>query len=558
MELAVLLVVAVTLLTLPYPLIVKVMLDDALPNKDWEKLQWLMWLFLGIFLVRGVLSYLNRYVLQRIGMRITCDLRKEIFAHLQTLSVKYYETRHTGKITSRIAEDTNTVFMLITSVIVNLVSDSLTVLAVAGMLFWINWQLALLTLAVLPLFLLNYRLSKGHLRKLSRRHRRNWDRVSGFLHERVASARLIKSFSMEAREIERFNRGIETDYRNFNQLTLYNIRLWVVADTISSLGGLVVLWYGGWLVIHDRLSIGNLIAFNTYIGFLFAPIVRLNDLNAVVQRAMTGLEKIYEVFDTPSFAADTPTSRELPTVRGDIEFRNVQFSYEAGRKVLQNIQFTAAPGQMIALVGPSGSGKTTLINLLCRFYDVDDGAILLDGTDIRHVTVKSLRRQIGFVMQESLLFSGPLLENIRYGRPDASMDDVIAAARAANAHDFISDLPRGYYTAVGERGVKLSGGQRQRVAIARAILKNPRILIFDEATSALDTESERLIQDAMDRLMQDRTTLVIAHRLSTVAKANRILVLQNGTIVEQGRHAELIALAGLYRRLHDLQFQDPR
>jgi ATP-binding cassette, subfamily B, bacterial MsbA len=554
---AVLLILAVTALTLPYPLIVKYMLDDALPHHDWPKQEFLMLLFLAFFLARGVLSYLNRYLLQRVGMRITCDLRKDVFAHLQTLSLKYYESTHTGKIVARVAEDTGALFNLVTNVLVNLISDSVSLLAIIGVLFYINWRLAILTLLVLPLFILNYRFSRARLRKLSRRHRRNWDRVVGFLHERVASARLVKSFSMEEREGARFDRGIENDYHNFNQLTLANARLWVIADMISSLGLLIVLTYGGWLVIHDRLTIGNLVAFTTYIGFLFSPIVRLNDVNAIVQRAITSLEKIYEVVDTQTFPLERPDAIDLPPLQGRVELRNVQFSYDAGRRVLKDIHLVVEPGQMVALVGPSGSGKSTLVNLLCRFYDVDQGAILVDGIDIRNVTVKSLRRQMGVVMQESILFSGSLIDNICYGRPDATRDTIVEAAKAANAHDFIRQLPRGYYTVVGERGVKLSGGQRQRIAIARAILKNPRILIFDEATSALDTESERLIQDAMERLVRDRTTFVIAHRLSTILKADRIIVLQSGEIVEHGTHADLLARRGLYSHLYELQFRQP-
>jgi subfamily B ATP-binding cassette protein MsbA len=554
--LAVLLILAVTALNLPYPLIVKAMVDEALPRRDWELQKVLMAIFAGVFLLRGALSYLNRYVLQRLGMRVTCDMRKDIFAHLQTLSLKYYESTQTGKITARVTNDTGAIFQLITSVVVNLITDSLTVVAVLGMLFWIEGRLAGVVLAVLPFFLLNYRLSVRKIRTLSRRHRRNWDRVLGFLTERVASARLVKSFSAEHREIERFNRGIEADFHNYNNVTLLNVRLWVMADLIASVGTLGVFSYGGWLVIHGQLTIGQLIAFSTYLGFLFAPIVRLNDMHSVVQQASTSLEKIYQVLDTPSFVVDGPDTVDLPTVRGQVEFRQVQFSYDAKRKILKNIQLTVDPGQMVALVGPSGAGKTTLINLLCRFYDVDAGAILLDGHDLRRVRIQSLRQQIGFVMQESILFSGTLLDNIRYGRPDADMPAILEATKAAHAHEFITALPRGYNTAVGERGVKLSGGQRQRIAIARAILKNPRLLIFDEATSALDTESERLIQDAMERLMAGRTTFVIAHRLSTILRADKIVVMKDGEIVETGRHDELRARGGLYARLHELQFRD--
>ena len=554
--LAITLIMAVAALSLPYPMIVRQMLDVALPRRDWHLQKMLMLIFLANFVLKNGLQYLNRFILQRLGHRVACDLRQDIFAHLQTLSMKYYERHQTGKIAARVSNDASAVYNLITNVLVNLINDSVSLLTVVGMLLWIKWQLALVVVAVLPLFLLNYRLSVKRIRILSRRQRRNWDRVVGFLHERVASARLVKGFSAEQREIERFHEGIELDYRNHNQLMLFNSRLWVFAASIESLGVLLLFTVGGWMVIHDQLTIGQLVAFSTYMGFLYSPMVRLSDMHAVVQQASTSLEKIYEVLDTPSFVTEGPHTVALPVLQGRVEFQHVQFSYDAQRKTLKDINFTVAPGQLIALVGPSGAGKTTLINLLCRFYDVDAGAIRLDGHDIRQVTVKSLRQQIGFVMQESLLFSGTLIDNIRYGRPEADLPAIMEATQAANAHDFIGQLPHGYHSAVGERGVKLSGGQRQRIAIARAILKNPRLLIFDEATSALDTESERLIQDALERLMKGRTTFVIAHRLSTILQADKIIVMQDGEIVETGRHAELIEHAGLYKRLYDLQFRD--
>jgi len=566
--LSVVLVLTITGMTLPYPLIVKKLIDEALPGKTspvifghtfigWNYVLFLMGLFAFTVIARNILSYLNRYLLQEMSMRVTCDLRKDVFAHLQSLSIKYYEGKQTGQIVARVSEDTGSLFFLISSVVVSLISDAVTLVAVLFLLFWLDWRMAIPTVALLPLFLVNYRISKRRLRMFSRKHRRNWDRVVGFLHERVSSARLVKSFSMEEREIERFNRGIEADYRNFNRLTLANARLWVRADIISSFGGWMVMIIGSWYILAGKMTVGNMMAFTFYIGYLYGPIVRISDANAMVERAITALEKIYEVFDTPSFVKELPDAPDMPPVKGRVEFQNVQFSYDRGRAILSDINLHIEPGQMVALVGPSGAGKTTLINLLCRFYDIDTGAILIDGVDIRNVRIKSLRRQIGIVMQENILFSGSLLENIRYGNPGASVAMVEDAARAANIHDFIDTLPSKYFTAVGERGVKLSGGQRQRIAIARAVLTDPRILIFDEATSALDSESEKLIQDAMDRFMKGRTTIVIAHRLSTIQRADRIIVLGDGAVKEQGTHEELLALNGLYHHLHSMQFREP-
>ncbi len=562
--LGVLLILAASLLTLPAPWLFKLIIDDALPHRDLRLLGWLLAAFTALFLVRGWLTLVRNRVLQFSAMRIVCDLRIQLFAHLQTLSLRYFDANQTGKVISRITQDTNEVYQLTNGFLINLIADSVTVLGVLGFLFWVEWRLALAVTLVLPLFALNYLYNRRRMREESRVHRDNWDKVVGFLHERVAAARLIKSFNREEAETSAFASGINADYFNYSTIVMRNTRLSVVADVLGSLGALIVLGYGGWLVVQGAMQVGTLVAFNAYIVFVFPPIVRFVDLTTVFQRADTALENMWALLDRRPEITDRAAAVALPPLRGEVEFRHVSFDYEleppgAGRpRTLTDICFRAPAGQTVAIVGPSGSGKSTIVNLVARFYDAASGEVVVDGLDVRAVTVESLRRQIGIVLQENVLFSGTLEENIRYGRAHAAREEVRAAAAAANAREFIEKLPDGYATVVGERGVKLSGGQRQRIAIARAILRDPRILIFDEATSALDTRSERLIQQAMERLMRGRTTFVIAHRLSTIQNADLILVMDQGRLVEQGTHGALLALGGLYARLHALQFQEIR
>ncbi|MBC8041024.1 MAG: ABC transporter ATP-binding protein [Opitutaceae bacterium] len=560
--LGVVLILAATLLMLPAPWILKLIIDRALPEQNMQLLFQLLIAFTGLFVLRAWLTLLRNRTLQFAAMRIVCDLRIKLFAHLQSLSLRYFDANQTGRTIGRITQDTGEVYNLTNGFLINLIADSVTVLCVLGFLFWIEWHLALAVTAVLPLFVVNYLYHRKRMRKESRAHRDNWDHVMGFLNERVAAARVVKSFAKEQSEISSFADNINADFLNFSRIVMRNTKLSVVADVLGSLGALVVLAYGGWLVMQGRMEVGTLVAFNAYITFVFPPIVRFVDLAALFQRANTSLENIFTMLDTQPEVSDVPGAPALPPLRGEVEFRGVGFDYDLeppgkGRpRTLSNVSFTIPAGKVVAIVGPSGSGKSTIINLLARFYDAGSGAVLVDGHDIRTVTTESLRKQIGIVLQESVLFSGTLEDNIKYGRPDATREQVLDAAHAANAHEFIVKLPDGYATVVGERGSKLSGGQRQRIAIARAILKDPRILIFDEATSALDTQSERLIQQAMERLMKNRTSFIIAHRLSTIQSADIILVMEQGQLAEMGTHAELLAKGGLYAKLHALQFKD--
>lgn len=553
--LAIVLVLAVSGLQVIFPKLIGTIIDELTQHRVGHVVYVTLGIFAGALALRMILLLWRNFLTQRISMRVTCDMRIQIFEHLQKLSLRFYQGSRTGKIVSRVVEDTGTLHMLVSGVSVNMAGDLIAIVGMLAVMLFMNVKLTIVTSIVLPFFILNYTWHRRRMRYESRRHRNNWDHVVGFLYERIANSQVVMAFASEQKEIEHFKTRIEKDFSNYNRVVWRNVILGTGAEFLSGIGTLFVLMYGAYLVIHEPgFTVGALVTFYTYLGMLYAPIIRIVDANAVIQRGTTSMEKIFTLLDTKPHIPDNDQLPAMPKAEGRVEFNNVTFDYRSGIHTLQDVSFKVEPGEMIALVGPSGAGKSTIVTLLARFYDPTLGEICIDGNDVRKFNVQTLRQQIGIVMQDSILFAGSIADNIKYGRPNASDEDMIEAARAANAHEFIEKLDRGYHSIVGERGVQISGGQRQRIAIARVILKDPRILIFDEATSALDTQSERLVQEATERLMKNRTSIVIAHRLSTVINANRIIVMQDGRIVEVGPHAELLERGGLYRELYDMQF----
>ncbi|HNC81402.1 MAG TPA: ABC transporter ATP-binding protein, partial [Nitrospira sp.] len=491
-----------------------------------------------------------------VSQRVMADFRIHLFAHLETLSVNFFSKRRTGELMSRLMNDVTVIQNVVTDTPIDAAKQIVTFIGGAGFLFAMNWQLCLLILVLLPMLVVVAKLFGRRLRALSTKIQDQTATVSTLVEEVIAGIRVVKSFVQTKREEERF----VTQVQSAMELSLRRatIMAWFVPTIIfvTFAAAALVLWYGGRQVIDGSVSPGDLFAFVLFAGILIGPFGSAARVFAQIKEAQGAMQRVFEILDTHAEIADAPGAIELPAVRGHVRAEHLSFAYDPRQPVLSDVSFEAKPGELIAIVGPTGSGKTTIMNLLHRFYDPTSGRLTIDGHDVKNVRLDSLYRQIALVPQDTILFGGPIRDNIRYGREDATEEEIIAASTAAHAHEFIVGFPDGYQTIVGEKGINLSGGQRQRVAIARAILKNPRILLLDEATSALDTESERLVQEALERLMVNRTTFVVAHRLSTIQRADRILVLNKGKIVESGTHAALLEQQGLYHYLYTLRLSE--
>ena len=522
-------------------------------QKDLQQLTAMVWMFIGLVVGQGILSMGHSYLTALASQRVMADFRTHVFSHLHRLSLNFFAKRRTGELISRLMNDVGVIQKLLTETPMDALKHLVTIIGGVGFLLVMNWRLCLLILILLPLLAIVARIFGKRLKALSMKIQDQTAHVTTLIEEVVSGIREVKSFVQGQREEARFRLGVEGLLATTMQRTAVLAVFVPVITFFTFVMAIGVLWYGGKQVIEGQLSPGELFAFVLFAGILIGPFGSAARIFSQVKEVQGAMIRVFELLDTPLDIQDSPDAQPLVPIRGDVQFEEVQFAYEERPPVLEGVSFSIKAGECVALVGPTGAGKTTIINLLHRFYDPTKGRVLIDGQDVKSIQLDSLYHQLALVPQETFLFGGTIMDNIRYGRWEAAEADVLEASQRANAHEFIQALPEGYETVLGEKGVNLSGGQRQRVAIARALLKDPRILILDEATSALDSQSESLVQGALIELMKGRTTLMIAHRFSSIQRADRILVLHKGTIIEEGEHAALLEKRGLYHHLYTLR-----
>lgn len=547
-------IIAVSLLEFVIPQLTQYTIDHLIPKQRYDQLIWIGLGVLGTAVLLGLFNFFSSLSLASVGQQAIYDLRNELYRHLQKLDVGFFDRNRTGDLMSRVTNDVNMLQQLISSGMLSIVTDLFTFVAVAAYMLWVDWKLTLLVLATFPFMIATTRFFSSRMRTSFKKVQESVAEVSNHLQDTLTSIRLIKSFSNESYEEKRFaDRSHGNMTANLSAVRLRSV-FEPIIDLLNFIGLAAVLLFGAHQTMGGSMTIGTIVAFMAYLRLLQNPVKRFSRTLNTIQQSAAAYERIVDILEAEPEVQEKENAIQLPPIAGHIRFNNVSFAYHNGIPVLKQFNLALQAGQTTALVGSSGAGKSTIAHLLTRFYDPQQGSITIDGHPLTDVSLKSLRNQMGIVSQEIWLLNGTIRENIVYGKPEASEQEMIAAAKAANAHDFINAFPDGYESQIGERGVKLSGGQKQRLSIARALLNNPRLVILDEATSSLDTESEKSIQDALAHLLEGRTCLIIAHRLSTIQRADCIYVLDKGQVVESGSHDELLLKQGRYKKLYELQF----
>ncbi|SCW68451.1 ATP-binding cassette, subfamily B, MsbA [Paenibacillus tianmuensis] len=547
-------IVAISVLEFWIPQFTKIVIDQFIPNRRYDALLEMGGCIVGAALLLGAFRFCSSYMMTLVSQRAILRLRNKLYRHTLSLDLKFFERNRTGDLMTRLTSDVNQLQELVSAETLSIAADFFTFTAVCGYLLYVDWELALLLMSTFPFLFYTSRFFSGRIKSAYRTVRQSSAELSNHLQDTLSGIRMIKSFANEHEEVQRFAEWSEQNRNATVTASRLSALFSPIVDVLNSIGMVFVLLFGAWQAMRGRLTVGDIVVFLAYLRLLQGPIRSFSRMVSRIQQSAAAYERIHEVLKTVPEIRNKDNAIALPAIQGDIFFDDVDFAYEANVPVLQNFHLRIRANQVTALVGSSGSGKSTVAHLIARLYDVQKGVIFIDGHPLDEVTLESLRRQIGIVSQDVILLNGTIRENIAYGRPDASPEEIEAAARAANAQEFIEAFPHGYDTLIGERGVKLSGGQKQRLSIARALLKNPRSIILDEATAALDTESEQLIQKALSRLLPGRTCLVIAHRLSTIQHADRIVVLEKGQVVETGTHEALLRRSGRYKTLYDMQF----